>query len=238
MLAQQLKEAEQDLLAIQQKSRTNKSLIATYEMLYKTRMLKYVRKDQFVKIRATYGKFTSQEKLDFLCDKGWLEERMKSVYTTADKTLPILRAQGFNIDILPRTISGKGMINEIQNTESFIRLMKMEHFKALLYPKFGEQKVWLKPDALLVLHDEENKKYKLTFLEVEAQKSDWINYIEQKKEKYLRLARDVEFYNTWMILARKLGFQQPDISKLKFSVCIIGNIEKDFGTGFKFKRNA
>ena len=236
MLAQQLKEAEQDLLAIQQKSRTNKSLIATYEMLYKTRMLKYVRKDQFVKIRATYGKFTSQEKLDFLCEKGWLEERMKSVYTTADKTLPILRAQGFNIDILPRTISGKGMINEIQNTESFIRLMTMEHFKALLYPKFGEQKVWLKPDALLVLHDTENGRYKLVFLEVEAKKSDWKNYIAHKKEGYLRLARDVEFYNTWSILAKKLGFPQPDISTLKFSVSIIGSIKKDFGIGFNFIR--
>jgi hypothetical protein len=235
MLALQLKEAEQDLLAIQQKSRTNKSLIATYEMLYKTRMLKYVRKDQFVKIRATYGKFTSQEKLDFLCDKGWLEERMKSVYTTADKTLPILRAQGFNIDILPRTISGKGMINEIQNTESFIGLMKLKHFEALLYPKFGEQKVWLRPDALLVLSD--SKRYKLTFIEVEAKKSGWDNHIEDKREKYLRLAHDVEFYKTWLILSRKLGFPMPDISTLKFSVLIIGSISKDFGTGFKFVPN-
>lgn len=77
MLAQQLKEAEQDLLAIQQKSRTNKSLKATYEMLYKTRMLKYVRKDQFIKIRKTYGRFTSQKNLDFLCQKGWLEDRIR-----------------------------------------------------------------------------------------------------------------------------------------------------------------
>jgi hypothetical protein len=234
MLAQQLKEAEQDLLSIQQQSRTNKSLKATYEMLYKTRMLKYVRKDQFVKIRTTYGRFTSQEKLDFLCKKGWLEERMKSVYTTSDKTLPVLKSQGFNTDILPLKISGKGMINEIQNTESFIQAMNMEHFKALLYPKFGEQKVWLKPDALLVLHDEENKKYKLTFLEVEAKKSDWNNYIQQKKEKYLRLARDIEFYNTWMILAKKLEFPHPEISTLKFSVRIIGSIKKDFGVGFNF----
>lgn len=232
MLINQLKEAEQDLLSIQQESPTNKSLTATYDMLYKTRMLKYVRKDQFVKIRSTYGRFTSQDKLDILCKKGWLEERMKSVYTTADKTLPVLRAQGLNIDILPRTISGKGMINEIQNTESFIKIMKWKHFKALLYPKYGEQKVWLKPDALLVLHDEENKKYKLTFLEVEAKKSDWKNYIEQKKEGYLRLARDVEFYNTWLKLAKKLEFPQPEISTLKFSVCIIGSIKKNFGFGF------
>lgn len=234
MLVNQLKEAEQDLLAIQQKSRTNKSLKATYEMLYNTRMLKYVRKDQFIKIRKTYGRFTSQKNLDFLCEKGWLEERMKSVYSTADKTLPVLKAQGFNTDILPRTISGKGMINEIQNTESFIQVMNMEHFKALLYPKFGEQNVWLKPDALLVLHDVENKKYKLTFLEVEAKKSDWNNYIERKREKYLRLACDIEFYNTWLILAKKLGFPQPEISALKFSVRIIGSIKKDFGIGFNF----
>lgn len=237
MLDQQLKEAEQDIIAIQQTSRTNKSIKATYEMLYNTRMLKYVRKDQFVKIRSTYARFTALEKLDFLCNKGWLEERMPSVYSTADKTLPILKAQGFNIDILPRTISGKGMVNEIQNTESFIELMKTEHFKALVYPKFGAQKVWLRPDALLVLHDKKNKKYRLTFVEVEAKKDDWQNYIEKKRERYLRLAHDIEFYNVWLIFAKMLGFPQPDISQLKFSVLIIGNINKDFGTGFKFKGN-
>lgn len=230
----QLKEAEQDLLSIQQQSRTNKSLTATYEMLYNTRMLKYVRKDQFVKIRKTYGRFTSKKSLDVLRNKGWLEERMPGVYSTADKTLPVLKAQGYNIDILPKTISGKGMTNEIQNTESFIELMKTKHFEALLYPKFGEQKVWLRPDALLVLHDKENKRYKLTFIEVEAKKNDWHNYIENKREKYLRLAHDIEFYNTWLTFAKKLRFPQPDISKMKFSVLIIGNITKDFGTGFKF----
>ncbi|MFZ1321399.1 MAG: hypothetical protein WAT71_07570 [Ignavibacteria bacterium] len=229
-----LKEAEQDLLFIQQKSPTNKSLKATYEMLYYVRMLKYVHKKQFTKIRSTYARFSSQKSLDFLCHKGWLEKRMDSVYSTSDKTLPILKAQGFNTDILPVKISGKGMINELQNTESFIQAMKLENFKALLYPKFGEQKVWLRPDALLVLHDTTNKKYKLTFLEVEAKKSDWFNHILGKREKYLRLAQDIEFYNMWLILAKKLGFPQPDISTLKFSVFIIGSIKKDFGTGFKF----
>lgn len=237
MKAQQLKEAEQDLLSIQQQSRTNKSLTATYEMLYKTRMLKYVRKDQFVKIRKTYGRFTSKKSLGILRDKGWIEERMPGVYSTSDKTLPVLKAQGYNIDILPKTISGKGMVNEVQNTESFIGLMKMKNFEALLYPKFGEQKVWLRPDALLVLHDKENKRYKLTFIEVEAKKNDWHNHIENKREKYLRLAHDIEFYSMWLILAKLLGFPQPDISDLKFSVCIIGNIQKDFGTGFTFIKN-
>ncbi len=236
-MLEQLKEAEQDLLSIQQQSRTNKSLTATYEMLYKTRMLKYVRKDQFVKIRKTYGRFTSKKSLGILREKGWIDERMPGVYSTSDKTLPVLKAQGYNIDILPKIISGKGMVNEVQNTESFIGLMKMKHFEALLYPKFGEQKVWLRPDALLVLHDKENKKYKLTFIEVEAKKNDWHDYIENKKEKYLRLASDIEFYNTWVKLAKKLEFPQPEISTLKFSVLIVGSITKDFGTGFKFVTN-
>lgn len=232
-----LKKAETDFLSIQQTSPTNKSLAATYQMLYDTRMLKYVRKDQFVKIRGAYGRFTSQEKLNVLKERGWIEERMPGVYSTADKTLPVLKAQRKNIEILPKTITGKGMINEIQNTESFIGLMKMKHFKALLYPKFGEQRVWLKPDALLVLHDTLKKRYRLTFIEVEAKKNDWHNYIEDKKNKYLRLARDIEFYNTWLILAKKLGFPQPEISTLRFSVLIIGKISKDFGTGFTFMEN-
>ncbi len=229
-----LKEAEVDFSSIQQKSLTNKTIKATYHMLYDTRMLKYVHKDQFTKIRTTYGRFTSHKSLSYLCDKGWLEERTENVYSTADKTLPVLQAKGHNIDILPRTITGKGLINEIQNTESFIKLMKIQYFKALLYPAFGVQKVWLRPDALLVREDEKNRRYKLTFLEIEAQKPDWQNHIEGKKEKYIRLARDIEFYNMWLILATKLGFPQPDISRVKFSVYIIGNISKNFGKGFTF----
>lgn len=229
-----LKEAETDFSAIQQKSVTNKTLKATYQMLYDVRMLKYVHKDQFTKIRTTYGRFTSEKKLKYLCDKGWLEERMENVYATTDKTLPVLKAQGLNIDILTNKISGKGMINEIQNTEIFIKIMKTKYFHSLLYPVFGVQKVWLRPDALLVQYDDTNNKYKLSFLEIEAQKPDWHNYIERKREKYLRLARDIEFYNMWLTLAKKLDFPQPNISTIKFSVYIIGNIQENFENGFKF----
>lgn len=229
-----LKEAETDFSAIQQKSATNKTLKATYQMLYDMRMLKYVHKDQFVKIRSTYGRLTSKKSLLSLCQKGWIEERIENVYATSDKTLPVLKAQGLNIDILTKKISGKGMINEIQNTESFIQFMKIKHFHSLVFPVFGVQKVWLRPDALLVRCDEENRKYKLTFLEIEAQKSDWHNHIERKREKYLRLARDIEFYNMWLTLSKKLEFPQPDISTIKFSVYIIGNIQKNFETHFKF----
>lgn len=233
MIYADLKEAEKDMLHIQQKSRTNKSLKATYQMLYDVRMLKYVRKDQFTKIRSKYGHFTSKKSLEYLCQKGWLEMRMDSVYSTADKTLPILKAKGFNTDILPGTISGKGMTNEIQNTDTFIRIMKKEHFKALMYPAFGVQKVWLRPDALLILYDKQNKKYKLIFLEVEAKKPDWHDYIEGKLKKYLQLAHDIDFYDKWKSMAEKLEFSVPNISAVKFSVFIIGNIKTNFGTGFK-----
>ncbi len=229
-----IKEAEEDIASIQQQSATNKTIKATYQMLYDTRMLKYVSKDQFKKIRSTYNRLSTLKSLNHLCKKGWLEERSEGVYTTADKTLPVLKAKGFNIDILPKNLSGKGMLNEIQNTEVLIQIMKLKHFKALLYPSFGTEKVWLRPDALLLRLDEENKRYKLTFLEIEAKKPDWEHYIDRKREKYLRLAHDKEFYTTWLTLAKKLGFPQPDISTIKFSVYIIGNIQKDFGSGFKF----
>jgi len=229
-----IKEAEEDIASIQQQSATNKTIKATYQMLHDTRMLKYVSKEQFKKIRSTYNRLSTLKSLNYLCKKGWLEERSEGVYTTADKTLPVLKAKGFNIDILPKIISGKGMINEIQNTETLIRTMKVKHFKALLYPSFGEEKVWLRPDALLVRLDEEQKRYNLTFLEIEAKKPEWEQYILSKKEKYMRLAHDKEFFTTWLKLAKKLGFPQPDISTIKFSVYIIGNIQRDFGNGFKF----
>lgn len=229
-----VKEAEADFSAIQQKTATNKSIKATYQMLYDMRMLKYVHKSQFIKIRSTYGRFTSDKKLAYLCEKGWIEMRAEGVFTTSDKTLPVLKAEGFNTDILPRIITGKGMINEIQNTECLIKFMKIQHYHCLLYPSFGTRKVWLRPDALLVRKDEENNKYKLTFLEIEAQKPDWHNYIERKREKYQRLAQDKEFYDMWKILATKLNFPEPNISSIKFSVYIIGNINKQFENGFTF----
>lgn len=232
--AEVIKEAEKDVAFIQQKSATNKSIKATYQMLYDTRMLKYVQKHQFKKIRSTYNRLTSLKSLKYLCKKGWLVEGTEGVYSTADKTLPVLQAKGFNIDILPRIISGKGMHNEIQNTEVLIQAMKLKHFKALLYPGFGAQKVWLRPDALLVRLDQDNKQYKLTFLEIEAKKPDWERYIERKREKYEKLAQSIEFYDKWLTLAKKLHFPQPNISSIKFSVYIIGNIQKNFGNGFKF----
>lgn len=229
-----IKQAEEDIAHIQQKSPTNKTIRATYQMLYDTRMLKYVQKNQFEKIRSTYSRLATFKSLNYLCKKGWLEERVKGVYTTADKTLPVLKAKGFNIDTLPKIISGKGMLNEIQNTEVLIQVMKLKYFKALLYPSFGIEKVWLRPDALLVRLDEENKRYKLTFLEIEAKKPDWERYIDRKREKYMRLAHDREFYTKWLTFAKKLGFPQPGISTIKFSVYFIGNIQRDFGSGFKF----
>jgi hypothetical protein len=123
-----------------------------------------------------------------------------------------------------------GSINEINNTEVFLQATKQENFFTLLYCDFG----YIIPDSLMVQVDREAKRFKLTFLEIEAKKPDWSNYIENKRCNYLKLAKDIHFFNYWHKMCSLLDLPKPNIESLTFSVCFIGRIKKDFGKGFTF----
>jgi hypothetical protein len=116
-----------------------------------------------------------------------MKEVSKDVYIVTDKALPVLQDVGYNIETLPAQPKGLGNINELLNTDVFIQALKLPNFYTLLYHKFSE----LEPDALLVLKEE--GRYKLTFLEIEAKKPSWEQYLENKRDKYLRLASNLEF---------------------------------------------
>jgi hypothetical protein len=201
-----------------------------WQIFYYTRMFKYISYRHYIQIKPAYNKICTYKNLQALCALGYLKSPQYEVYCATNKVLPILKEAGFNTDILPLEPIGKGDINELNNTDVFVEATKLPHFYAALHHNFG----YLIPDALLVQLDKENEKYKLTFLEIEAKKPDWENYLEKKRDSYFRLAKDIQFYNYWASICKLLKLPRPGVSELKFSTCFIGNIKKDFGNGFQF----
>lgn len=187
-----------------------------YDVFYYTRLFKYIHKLQYPKIRSALFKVTADWKLKELCERGYLFSPSTNVYCAKNKVLPILKEAGY-LMILPDEPAGKGNINEINNTDVFIRFSKEKYFFTFLYPNFE----YLIPDALLV--EKKNNKYRLTCLEIEAKKPKWKEYIEGKKENYKRLAIDAQFYDWWCVKCKDLGFRQPTKDEFKFNYKIIKN---------------
>lgn len=229
-----LEEAFKKVEPILQKSSKNRSYKLVWDLFYKTRLLKYVHHEQYSRIRNTFTKISAYPKLKHLCQEGYLEECGNKIFVATDNVLPILKELPYyNINLLPKNKSkGKGDINEILNTEAFIELSKQKDFYTLLYPTVFRESHNLIPDALLVL--KEDQKYKLTFLEVEAKKPQWIETLVNKRNNYLLLAKDYRFYDYWKDTAEKIGLYVPPLGKLKFSVSFICTIKENFGEGFNF----
>jgi len=203
-----------------------------WQVFYYTRLFKYVHRRHYPKIKVSYNKICTDRNLRKLCELGYFKSPQKDVYCATNKVFPILEeTDEFPVKLLPNETEGIGGINELNNTDVFVKLTKLPHFYTLLYPDFG----YLIPDALLVQLDSENRKCKLTFIEVEAKKPDWENYIENKKDNYFKLAHDVKAYTYWVDCCSKLNIRIPDISKFRFNVSFYGSIKKEFGIGFSFE---
>lgn len=202
-----------------------------WQIFYYTRLFKYVHRRHYIRIKHSYNKISTAKNLKKLCELGYLKSPQKDIYCATNKVLPIIKeVDEFPVEILPNEPVGKGSINEINNTEVFIKLLKRYKYHTLLYCNFG----YLIPDALMILLDKPTNRYKLIFLEIEAQKPDWENYILKKRDNYLKLAKDLEFYNYWSKMCHLLELPKPKINELCFSVLFIGKIKKDFGKGFSF----
>lgn len=213
--------------------KNNASFELIWNMFWDIRLLKYVRQSDLKLINPDYTKICSKNKLLELCQQGYLRTVDEDIFVATDEVLDILKLAGKNISLLPRSIDGAGNINDINNTSVFIEAMNLPHYYHLFFPRFPLEKPYLIPDALLVLKDTD--KYKLIFLEIEAGKSNWDTYLENKHQNYLRLASDIKAYNYWCNCCAKLGWTKPDINDFKFSVMIIGHIKKEWESCFIFK---
>ncbi len=205
-----------------------------WDMLYHIRLLKYIRQRHFKLIinkinnKPKYSKISSKKILSGLSVLGLVKNTYEDVYVSTFKSLSLLKQLGHNTSILPINLMGDGKDNEINNTEVFIQAINLPDFLFLLYPNFE----YLRPDALLVRGTKE--KYWLEFLEVEASKSNWNGWLENKRINYLKLAGEKRPFSYWVSHCKLLDLPIPDIKDFRFSVSIIGKIKKDFGVGFNF----
>lgn len=201
-----------------------------WQIFHYTRMFKYVSYRHFKQLKTSYNKICTYGNLYTLCELGYFRSPQRAVYCATNKVLPILKEAGYNIDLLPDEAEGYGDINELHNTDIFVKAAKEPFFKMLLFPHFG----YLIPDALLVQIDGDNKRYKLTFLEIEAKKPKWNEYLERKRDNYIRLSRELTFYNWWKSIAPEFNLPLPKTEDFKFSVSFYCSIKRDFGNEFNF----
>lgn len=201
-----------------------------WQIFHYTRMFKYMNHSHYGLIKPAYKKICTQKNLLKLCSLGYFKSPALDIYCATNKVLPILKQTELNTEILPNEPTGLGDINEINNTDVFVQATKLPHFNSLLFPHFQ----FLIPDALLVQIDVNTQKYKLTFLEIEAHKPKWVQYIHDKKENYIKLASTNQFYEYWSTTAPKLHLPVPKIEDLGFTVAIISSLKnQNFGNGFK-----
>lgn len=196
-----------------------------FQLLWTLGTVKYATKEQ---LNSVNSKLATKKKLEKLASADYLSVR-NNVFKITRKTLHLLKVQGYNTAIIPRKLTGEGDINEINNTSVFLQALKLTDFHALFYPHFK----YLIPDACLFLKKED--KGKLVFLEIERPKPDWANYLEDKRDKYIRLAEDQEIYDIWWKeWARKLKLEMCQQEEFYFSVWCVGQIRREWH-GWKFK---
>jgi len=211
------------------------SLNDIYRLLYHISLLKYSTAELLKTTHATAFKVATKPKLDKLVSNGFINEKF-NVYTANAQTLEILKMVKINkskvdIELLPNPPKGYGGINELNNSEVFARAIHRDYYYSLLYPNFS----YVRPDALLVL--KQNDEFRLTFLEIEADKSNWDDWLNRKRYNYLKLSKDIEVYNYWEKISQRLSLPNPGLSDFKFTVTVIGDTKKDWGKGFYFVEN-
>jgi hypothetical protein len=191
--------------------------------LYYAQLLRYSTAEHLKQLTKSV-KIATKKKLQKLTDFGYLEKN-EEVYTSTTKTLDLLIKNGYYPKLLPPPATGRGA--EIYNSDSLVKIIQQPFYKALLYPSFE----YLIPDGLLILQD--GDRYQLNFLEIEAKKPKWEEYLEEKRAKYERLARDVKVFNYWSIYSQYLGLKCPEIEGFKFKVLCIGGFYAEW-RGWKF----
>jgi len=205
-----------------------------YQLLYYVALLKYSTQGHLKSIGFSGAeKVATKKKLHALCEFGYvrLANETLGIYTATAKTLHLLKTIGQNLNLLPAVPKGIGF--EIYNTDVFVQALKLPNYFALLYPQFPIEDPYIIPDALLVL--KEDHQYQLNFLEIEAEKPNWNNYLQTKYDSYKRLAKDPLVYKFWKAFSGYLNLPCPKIEDFKFRVIIIGDIKKDWGKGFEFR---
>lgn len=177
------------------------------QTLYFAHLLRYSTQEHLKAVGS--WKIATKNKLETLVALGYLV-KTGEVFKSTTKTLELLIKLDYNRSILPPPAEGAGV--EIYNSLQLVKIIKAPFYKHLLYPHFG----YLIPDALAVFVD--GNRYQLRFIEVEAKKPKWEEYIDDKRRKYERLARDEQVYRYWREMSQYLGLKCPNMADFRFKL--------------------
>ena len=197
------------------------------KLVFYTRLFRYVKRDQYKKIDSKFSVISSKDRLQKFVDIGVLEQS-NDIYKATEESTELIIDDGFNKLLLPKIVSGFGNINAINNTEVLIQTKFLSDYRHLCYPNFE----YVIPDALLIRQQE--NKIKFQFLEIEAKKPKWEDYLLRKKKNYIKLSKDIRVFNYCLKVCEHLGLTKIKIETFKFSVVFISEIKEDFGNGFMF----
>jgi hypothetical protein len=206
------------------------------------RILKYATPDILKKISGKYDKIATKNNLVKLEELGYIKNtnsiEYKNVYIATDKVIPAIESLGINKILLPNKSTGKGDINQIGIADVVADILALDNSMEkyfILYPQFPKDKPFIKPDALFV--EKKTDKYRLVFLEIEAKKEDWENYVKDKIFNYYDLSKEISVYNYWKKYSKFLNLPCPKVNDFKFSIAFVGTILNYNIDGFSFINN-
>jgi hypothetical protein len=217
--------------------KTVRSYQQFFRLYYYIRLLKYSSQKQLRSLEFSgVSKVATKDVLDELVKIGHISfaDGNGRVFIANETTDRIIRSVSYNEENFFKVFAnlpiGTETSNDIKNTDVFVQALQLNNYYFLLFPNFD----YLRPDALLVL--KEDNRYKLTFLEIETEQSNWEHRLSRMRENYIKLSTDVVVYEYWKKTVGLVNLTVPDINDFKFSVTVIGNINKNFGRGFEFRK--
>ena len=195
--------------------------VKLFNFIYAIASLRYSTQKQLNKVSSQFG---TPKKLEKLRKRDYLTAiRNSDVYVITKKTRQLLKDEGYKTDILQADFNGINLNHQLKITDCLVSLIREDDHYALFYPNF----TYLIPDFCLI--KKRDDAYKIIFGEVEEEKPNWTDYLNEKREKYNRLAKDRDIYlKWWKVYCEKLGLPYCTEEQFCFSVLVKGNIKKDW----------
>jgi hypothetical protein len=192
-----------------------------FDWMHIAAQLRYTTKDHLNRLNKQFG---TKKKLDSLRESGFLTAiRNGDVYVITEKSRKALEIEGYNTSILQKDFNGLSVNHEVKTTDAILNIINKDQFYAVFYYDFG----YVRPDAIVILRQPDA--YKIVFLEVEEEKKSWQTYLDDKKQKYCRLAEDKDIYDKWwQVWSNKLKLPYPTIEQFCFWIVACTNTEGEW----------
>lgn len=205
-----------------------------YDCLWTIATVRYVTRQQLAKYfpdAVWQKKIATKKKLDFLVQKGFLEEFSDGVLTATRKAVKLLKDysdKNYRIIKLPK---GTGKRDSVFNTDFLLQVMNSADFHAFLYPAFHEHtkadQSFLLPDAAVVFR--KDNKARIIFLEIENPKPEWHSYLEKKAKNYDIIAGRRETWSVWWKeQCEKLEIKHCKEDEFGFQIWCFGKFKADW----------